>query len=73
MSSFKFSRPLLTIDEARASLAINGWSNRALAAWWDCSEEYVSKILNNPRRKRHFDDALRALPKFSDVIHRSTD
>jgi hypothetical protein len=71
MSNFNFSCPLLTIEEARASLVLKGWSNRALAAWWGCSEEYVSKILNNPNRKRHFDDALRGLPKCSDVRIRS--
>lgn len=72
MPKFVFCQPLLTIEEARAGLVLKGWSNRALAAWWDCSEEYVSKILNNPNRKRHFDDALRGLPKRSDVTLSST-
>lgn len=67
MSKLKFSLPLLSIEEARARLALQGWTNRALAEWWGCSEEYVSKIINNPARKRHFDDSIRALPKFSDV------
>lgn len=69
MSNLKFTRPLLTVEEAKAQLALQGWTNRALAQWWDgCSEEYVSKIINNPNRKRHFDDALRSLPRFSDVV-----
>lgn len=58
-------RPLLTIDEAKTELAIKGWTNRALSEWWKCSEEYVSKIVNNTARKRHFDDAIRGLPYFS--------
>lgn len=55
-------RPLLTIEESKAELALKGWTNRALAEWWGCREEYVSKIINNIERKRHFDDALRGLP-----------
>lgn len=72
MSKLKFTQPLLSIDEARARLALLGWTNRALAEWWNCSEEYVSKIINNPARKRHFDDSIRALPKFSEVVISST-
>ena len=61
----KALRALLTIEEAKEELAAKGWTNRALAAWWNCSEEYVSKIVNNVERKRHFDDAIRGLPFFS--------
>ncbi|MDN0082423.1 hypothetical protein QU487_06600 [Crenobacter sp. SG2305] len=52
----------LTASEAKAELARKGWSNRALAKWWEVTEEYSSKVVNNPDRKRHFDDALRGLP-----------
>ena len=58
----KTPRPLLSIEEVKTELAHKGWSNRALAEWWKCSEEYVSKIINNSDRKRHFDDAIRGLP-----------
>lgn len=58
---------LLTVDEAKAAIAGKGWSNRALAAWWGCRPEYVSKIIHDPARKRHFDDALRGLPHVSEV------
>lgn len=68
MPNLIFTQPLLTIEEARNHVGLQGWTNRALAEWWEFSEEYVSKILNNPDRKRHFDDAIRALPKFSDVV-----
>lgn len=66
----KLIYPLLTIEQAKAELALKGWSNRALSAWWGCSEEYVSKIINNPARKRHFDDAIRGLPAFAKVNHK---
>jgi hypothetical protein len=59
------ARILLTVEEAKTELSRKGWTNRALAAWWECREEYVSKIINNPARKRHFDDAIRGLPVFS--------
>lgn len=58
---------LLSADEAKATLAAKGWTNRALAQWWGCREEYVSKIIHNPKRKRHFDDALRGLPHIAEV------
>ena len=54
--------PKLTAAEAKSELARKGWSNKALAQWWQCTEEYSSKIVNNPDRKRHFDDAIRGLP-----------
>lgn len=67
MTVKKLSRPLLSTEEAKAALAAKGWSNRALAEWWDCTEEYVSRVLNNENRRRWFDDALRSLPQFSDA------
>jgi hypothetical protein len=63
MVSGKFrSRNLLSVEEVKDEISRKGWTNRALASWWGCSEEYVSKIINNPDRKRHFDDAIRGLP-----------
>lgn len=58
---------LLTTDEAKATIAAKGWTNRALAEWWGCRAEYISKIIHDPARKRHFDDALRGLPHASEV------
>lgn len=58
---------LLTTDEAKATIAAKGWTNRALAEWWGCRAEYVSKIIHDPARKRHFDDALRGLPSAAAV------
>lgn len=53
---------LMTVNEAKATIAAKGWTNRALAQWWGCRPEHVSRIINDPMRKRHFDDALRGLP-----------
>lgn len=53
---------LMTINEAKATIAAKGWTNRALAKWWGCRPEHVSRIIHDPMRKRHFDDALRGLP-----------
>lgn len=61
-------RDRLSPSEAKACLVKLGWTNRALALWWGCREEYVSKILNDAQRKRHFDDAIRGLPHRSDVF-----
>lgn len=58
---------LLTTDEAKATIAAKGWTNRALADWWGCRAEYISKIIHDPARKRHFDDALRGLPYASEI------
>lgn len=66
--AIKKLRPLLKVEEAKAELASKGWTNRALAEWWDCTEEYVSKIVNNVKRRRWFDDAIRGLPHFADVV-----
>lgn len=53
---------LMTVNEAKATIAAKGWTNRALAQWWGCRPEHVSRIIHDPMRKRHFDDALRGLP-----------
>jgi len=55
-------RPLMKVEEVKAELSTKGWTNRALAEWWGCTEEYVSKIVNNVKRRRWFDDAIRGLP-----------
>lgn len=57
----------MKVEEAKAELSRKGWTNRALAVWWDCTEEYISKIVNNEARRRWFDDALRGLPDYAAV------
>jgi hypothetical protein len=58
---------LMTVNEAKAAIAAKGWTNRALAQWWGCRPEHVSRIIHDPMRKRHFDDALRGLPSAAAV------
>lgn len=67
MTAKKLSRPLLSAEEAKTALSAKGWSNRALAEWWKCTEEYVSRVLNNENRRRWFDDAIRGLPQINDA------
>lgn len=61
------SRKRLTPTEFRAHIKSLGWTYRALAAWWDVSEVWVSKIARNADRPRQWDDAARGLPRRKDV------
>lgn len=56
--------PIMTPEEVKVELMRKGWSNKALALWWECSEEHLSRLINNkPRpRRRKDDDAIRGLP-----------
>jgi hypothetical protein len=63
-SIMESQRKLLAKEEIKNMLMRKGWTNRSLAEWWGCSEEYVSKIVNNNERRRWFDDAIRGLPNF---------
>jgi hypothetical protein len=63
---------LMTLNEAKATIAAKGWTNRALAQWWGCRPEHISRIIHDPGRKRHFDDALRGLPPAAAVRADST-
>ena len=63
----KKARALMKVEEAKGELSAKGWTNRALAEWWGCTEEYTSKIVNNVKRRRWFDDAIRGLPHFTEV------
>jgi hypothetical protein len=54
--------PLLSPDEAKDDIHRKGWKIVSLAQWWDVSTVYVSRIINDPNRKRHWDDAIRGLP-----------
>ncbi|RRV31698.1 hypothetical protein EGJ86_19190 [Pseudomonas sp. o96-267] len=55
----------LTPAEYKAGLKEKGWSGRSLAERWDFSPSWVSKLINDPERPLHWDDALRGLPQFS--------
>ena len=54
---------VMTPDEVKELLRRKGWTNKALARWWDFSEEYISRMINSAERKRRDDDAFRGLPR----------
>ncbi|MNE89596.1 hypothetical protein D3C80_1870180 [compost metagenome] len=52
----------LSPDEFKAVFKQRGWTGKALAARWGVSEAWISKIVNDPERTAHWDDAVRGLP-----------
>lgn len=52
----------LTPEAFKEIFKARGWSGRALAQRWDVSEAWISKLLNDPDRAPHWDDAVRGLP-----------
>ena len=52
----------LTPDEFKAVFKQRGWTGKSLAARWEVSEAWISKIAQNPQRAAHWDDAVRGLP-----------
>ena len=54
---------LLSVEEAKEELDRKGWKINTLAKWWGVSTVYVSRIVNDKDRKRHWDDSLRGLPR----------
>ncbi|MFA6231033.1 MAG: XRE family transcriptional regulator [Rhodanobacter sp.] len=53
----------LSPEDFRSSALLRGWTYRALAERWQCSENWISKIARNPDRSPHYDDAVRGLPQ----------
>jgi len=56
------NRPL-SPDEIRALIRWKGWSHKDLAAYWQVSQVHVSRIVNNPARALHWNDAVVGLPR----------
>lgn len=52
----------LTPDEFKAEYRRRGWTGRALAARWGKTPVWISKIVNDPERDAHWDDAVHGLP-----------
>ncbi len=48
--------------EFKALFRKRGWTGKTLALRWEVSEAWISKILKNPDRAPHWDDAVRGLP-----------
>lgn len=54
---------IMTVAEAKEELQRKGWTITALATWWGFSRVYVGRVVNSDSRPRHFDDAIRGLPR----------
>lgn len=54
----------LTPEEFKAEYRRRGWSGKDLAAHWGKHPVSLSKIVNDPERPRHWDDAVRGLPQY---------
>jgi lambda repressor-like predicted transcriptional regulator len=59
------SKPMsrMSPDEFKAEVKRRGWTYRALAARWEVSENWVSKLARDETRSTHWDDAVRGLPQ----------
>lgn len=60
------SRIRLRPSEVRLLLSEKGWSVSNLAFFWDkMARETLSRLISDPRRPRHWDDAFRGVPILS--------
>ncbi|ODP35048.1 hypothetical protein [Pandoraea sp. ISTKB] len=57
----------LSPDELRAVLKAKGWTHAALAAHWEVSAVYLSRIVNDAVRAPHWEDAFAGLPVASGI------
>ncbi|CAE6794063.1 hypothetical protein R70006_04986 [Paraburkholderia domus] len=55
---------LFTPDELRALIRARGWPHNELARHWDISPVYLSRLINSPKRRVHWNDAFSGLPKY---------
>jgi hypothetical protein len=54
--------------EFRALIRWKGWSHKELAAYWEISDVHVSRIVNDPGRALHWNDAVMGLPRRGRVL-----
>lgn len=52
----------MTPTAFKSAYRLKGWTGKSLAARWEVSNAWVSKIANNAERAPHWDDAVRGLP-----------
>jgi hypothetical protein len=52
-----------TPAEFRALIRWKGWSHKDLADYWQVSSVHVSRIVNDPTRAPHWNDAVAGLPR----------
>ncbi|MGG6196486.1 XRE family transcriptional regulator [Pantoea allii] len=53
-------------EEFKAEMKRKGWSRKELAERWGKSETWISKVVGNPERDQHWNDAIAGLPKKSE-------
>lgn len=54
----------LTPSQFKAEYRQRGWTGKELAARWGKHPVSLSKIVNDPDRPAHWDDAVQGLPVF---------
>jgi hypothetical protein len=57
-----------SVSEIKFELNSKGWSNRTLSQHWNCTEEYISKLINNENRRQWFNDAIFGLPDLTELM-----
>lgn len=55
----------MTPSEFKAEYKRRGWKGKDLAQRWEKHPVSLSKIVNDPNRARHWDDAVMGLPDIS--------
>lgn len=58
----------MTPAEFKAEYRRRGWTGRSLAVRWGKTPVWISKIVNDPGRDAHWDDAVRGLPVLKIVV-----
>jgi hypothetical protein len=58
----------VTPAEFRAIVRWKGWRHKDLAEYWDISAVHVSRIVNDPQRAVHWNDAVMGLPRSGRVL-----
>ncbi|KVV07481.1 hypothetical protein WK77_16985 [Burkholderia ubonensis] len=48
----------------RAIIRSKGWSHIELARYWEVSTVYLSRLINNSKRRIHWNDAVEGLPPY---------
>lgn len=57
--------PQLTAAEFKQSFRCRGWKGVTLAARWGKSPSWLNKIINDPNRDAHWNDAVLGLPRIN--------
>ncbi|MDU9402630.1 hypothetical protein RTH46_09010 [Pseudomonas sp. zfem004] len=61
------SEQRMTPSEFKAEYRRRGWSGKDLAARWNKHPNSLSRIVNDPLRDLHWDDAVRGLEQKTNI------